>query len=140
MSVSTIGVGVDTKIPSPERSTKQPLPGIELHDPLHGRQACPEFNSFHQGVGQISPGRAYFRAVPSKNGGKVVTSPPPQSLNDSDLELIRGVETRMQGYAKLNPRMEIKAAGDNIFYGTAQVILLVLVAKRTIFAEKSNCR
>ena len=36
-------------------SSKQPLPGIGLHDPLHGRQACPEISLFHQGVGQICP-------------------------------------------------------------------------------------
>ena len=52
-SCSTIGKGGDTTIPSPERSPKHPLLGIGLHDPLHGRQACPEPNSFHQGVGQI---------------------------------------------------------------------------------------
>ena len=54
-SCSTIGEGRDTTIPSPWRSPKQPLPGIGLHDPLRGWQACPEFNSFHQGVGQIYP-------------------------------------------------------------------------------------
>ena len=52
-SCSTIGEGGDTTIPSPQRSPKHPLPGIGLHDPLHGRQACPESNSFLQGVGQI---------------------------------------------------------------------------------------
>ena len=52
---STIGGGGDTTIPSPERSPKQLLPGIGLHDPLHGRQACTEINSVHQEVGQISP-------------------------------------------------------------------------------------
>ena len=26
---------------------------MRLHDPLHGRQACPEFIAFDQGVGQI---------------------------------------------------------------------------------------
>ena len=55
MSVSTIGGGEGTTILSPGRSPKQPLPGIGLHDPLHGRQACPKFNSFHEGFGQISP-------------------------------------------------------------------------------------
>ena len=35
--------------------TKTAPPGIGLHDPLHGRQACPEFNSFHQGIGKITP-------------------------------------------------------------------------------------
>ena len=54
-SCSTIGEGGDTTIPSPGRSQKQPVPGIGPHDPLHGRQACPELKSFHQGVGQICP-------------------------------------------------------------------------------------
>ena len=45
----------DTTIPSPGKSPKQPLPGIGLHDPLHGRQACPEFNSSYHGVVQICP-------------------------------------------------------------------------------------
>ena len=52
---STIGRGGDTTISSPGRSPKQPLPGMRLHDPLHGRQACPEFIAFDQGVGQICP-------------------------------------------------------------------------------------
>ena len=38
-SRSTIGGVGDTTIPSPGWSTKQPLPGVGLHDPLHGRQA-----------------------------------------------------------------------------------------------------
>ena len=54
-SVSMIGGSGDTTIPSPGTAPKQPLPGIGLRDPLHGQQACPEFNSFHEGVGQISP-------------------------------------------------------------------------------------
>ena len=40
---------------SPERSLKRPLPGMRLHDPRHGRQACPKFIAFDQGVGQICP-------------------------------------------------------------------------------------
>ena len=64
-SRSTIGGVKDTTIPSPGWSSKQPLPGIGLHDPLHGRLACPEFTSFHQGVGQICPREGLFRAVPS---------------------------------------------------------------------------
>ena len=55
MSVSTIGGGGNTTISSPGRSPKHPLPGIGLDDPLNSQQACPEFDSFHQGVGQISP-------------------------------------------------------------------------------------
>ena len=52
---SMIGEGGDTTISSPGKSPKHPLPGIGLHDPLHGRQACPEFIAFDQGVGQICP-------------------------------------------------------------------------------------
>ena len=52
---STIGEGGDTTISSPGRSPKHPLPGMRLHDPLHGRQACPKFIAFDQGVGQICP-------------------------------------------------------------------------------------
>ena len=83
----TIGEGGDTTISSPARSPKQTLPGIELHDPLHDRQDCPEFIAFDQGIGQICPQRRdYFRAVPSQNGDKFVTSPPPpQLLNGSNL-------------------------------------------------------
>ena len=52
---STIEEGGDTTTSSPGRSPKQPLPGMRLHDPLHGRQACPKFIAFDQGVGQICP-------------------------------------------------------------------------------------
>ena len=52
-SCSTIEESGDTTIPSPGRSPKQPLPGIGLLDPLHGRQACPEFNSLHQGIDRV---------------------------------------------------------------------------------------
>ena len=52
---STIGQGGGTTISSQGRSPKQPLPGMRLHDPLRGRQACPEFIAFDQGVGQICP-------------------------------------------------------------------------------------
>ena len=80
-----IGGGGNTTIPSPWRSPKQSLPGIGLHDPLYGRQGFPEFNSFHQGgLVKQDPGRGYFSAIPSQNGDKFVTSPPPpQSVNDS---------------------------------------------------------
>ena len=52
---STFGEGRDTTIPSPGRSPEQPLPGMRLHDPLHGRQAWPKFIAFDQGVGQLCP-------------------------------------------------------------------------------------
>ena len=51
----TIGEGGDTTISSLGRSPKQPLPGMRLHDPLDGRQACPGFIAFDQGVGQTCP-------------------------------------------------------------------------------------
>ena len=63
-SVPTIGGGEDMTIPSLGRSPKEPLPGIGLHDPLNGRQACPEFYSFHQGVGQISSREGIFSCRP----------------------------------------------------------------------------
>ena len=43
---STVGEGGDTTISFPGRSPKQPLPGMRLHDSLHGRQACPKFIAF----------------------------------------------------------------------------------------------
>ena len=61
----------------PERSPKQPLPGIGLHDSLHGRQAYPELNSFITGLVKYIPGRDYFGAVPSQNRDKFETSPTP---------------------------------------------------------------
>ena len=78
-------------IPSPGRSPKQPLPGIGLHDPLHGREACPEFNSFNQRVGQIysREGLFSYRLFPKR--GRVCYIPaPPQSLNDSPTLRPRG--------------------------------------------------
>ena len=70
------GRGHDDFVPS--EVAKQPLPGMRLHDPLHGRQPRPKFIAFDQGVGQICPrSRGYFRAVPSQNGNKYVTSSPP---------------------------------------------------------------
>ena len=52
---SMIGEGGDRMISSPGRSPKQPLPKIGLHDLQDGRQACPKFIAFDQGVGQICP-------------------------------------------------------------------------------------
>ena len=41
---------------------------------------------FTRGVVKYVSEKCYFRAVPSQNGDKFVTSsPPPQSLNDSNL-------------------------------------------------------
>ena len=42
---------------------------------------APNLSHLTKGLVKYVPGRSYFRAVPSKNGDKYVTSPPPQSLN-----------------------------------------------------------
>ena len=76
-SRSTNEEGGDTTIPSPGRSPKQTLPGIGLHDPLHGRQACPEFNSFYQGVGQICPREGLFLCRPLPKRGNNCDIPAP---------------------------------------------------------------
>ena len=73
-----LGGGGGLTIPSPGRSPKQPLPGIGLHDPLHGRQACPEFSSFHQGFDQISPLEGLFSYRPLPKRGQIcdIRAPP----------------------------------------------------------------
>ena len=82
-SVSTIGGGGDTTVPSPGMAPKQPLPGIGLHDPLYGRQACPESNSFHRGVGQIRPPEGLFSCRPLPKRGQNCYIPAPPPLNDA---------------------------------------------------------
>ena len=69
--------GGDTTIPSPGRSPKQPYPGIGLHDPLHGRKACPEFSSVHRGVCQINPREGLFSCRPLPKRGKTCDIPAP---------------------------------------------------------------
>ena len=44
-----------------------------------------------------------------------------------DTKLIRGVESRMLEYTKIEPPIKITAAGNNMLSGTAQSILLVVV-------------
>ena len=44
-----------------------------------------------------------------------------------DLELIRGVESRIPEYTSIKPPMEVRAAWDNVLRSTAQAILLVVV-------------
>ena len=86
VSVSTIERGGNTTISSPGMAPKQPLPEIGLHDPLHSRLACPEFNSFNQGVYQISPREGLFKCRPlPKRGQMCDITIPPQSLNGSRL-------------------------------------------------------
>ena len=79
-----LGGGGDRTIPSPGRSLKPPFPGIGLHDLLHCRQACPESNSFHQGVGQMSPREGLFSCRSLSKRGQFCDIPaPPQSFNYS---------------------------------------------------------
>ena len=92
---------------SPGMSPEQPLPGIRLHDPLHGRQACPEFNLFRQGVGQICPRKGIFRAVPSQNGDKFAL-PPPLFVQ------------RLKGASSLKNRAASAAAVGNFVLSTAR--------------------
>ena len=79
-SVSTDGGGGDTTIPSPGRSPRQPLPGRGSHDPLHGRQVCPEFNSFHEGVGKISLREGLISCRPLPKRGKICDIPAPPTV------------------------------------------------------------
>ena len=44
-----------------------------------------------------------------------------------DPELMRGVESRMFEHTRIDPPMEIRAAGDNVSRGTTQGILMVVV-------------
>ena len=93
---STVGEGGDTTISSTGRLSKRPLPGMRLHDPLHGLQACPKFIAFDQGSVKSVPGRGYFRAVPSPNGDKYVTPLPPPIV-----ELFARVMAQLGGYISL---------------------------------------
>ena len=49
------------------------------------------------------------------------------SKHFTDPELIRGVESRMLEYTRIEPTMEIKAAGVKVLRGIAQGTLLVIV-------------
>ena len=83
-------------------SPEQPFPRMELHGPLHGSQACLEFNSFHRGLGQICPREGIFRAVPSQNGDNFRTSPPTHSLNNSALGSVSVIERRLEGKIEID--------------------------------------
>ena len=70
LSVSTIGGGGDTTIPSPGRSPKQSLPEIDLRRPHMVGKLAPNSTHFTRGLVKYIPGRGSFRAVPSQNGKK----------------------------------------------------------------------
>ena len=67
-------------ISSPRRSPKYPLPGMRLHDPLHGRRHAPNSSHLTRELVKYVSSRGYFRTVPSQNGNKNVTSPPPPPI------------------------------------------------------------
>ena len=82
------GGGYDDSVP---RVVTKTAPSADrLHDYLHGRQACPAFNSFHLGVGQICPRDGLFSCRPLQKRGQIcdipsppLPPPPPlRSLND----------------------------------------------------------
>ena len=92
--IQRLGRWGDLAILSPGISPEQPLQETGLHDPLHGRQACSESNSFHILVGLVKyvPSRGYCRVVPSQNGDKS----PRHLLNDSSKQ----TETYLVGERK----------------------------------------
>ena len=67
---------------SPWTSPEEPLPGIGLHDTLNGRQACPELNSFHQGIGQTCPREVFFSCHLLPKRGQICLPLPPSSYLD----------------------------------------------------------
>ena len=69
--------------------TKIALPGMRLHDSLHGWQACPQFIAFDKGVGQIClrEGLFSYRSLPKRGQNCYIPAPPPpppRSLNGSE--------------------------------------------------------
>ena len=70
------GRGYDNFVPGMV-TPKQPLPGIGVRNHLHGRQACPEFNSSHQGLSQICPGEGLFLCRPLPKRGQICDIPAP---------------------------------------------------------------
>ena len=87
-----IGKGGDTTISSPGRSPKHLLPGIGRYDPLHGRQACPEFIAFDQGVGQICPRLGLFSCsfLPKRGENYYIPSRPNRSTVGASMVTYQG--------------------------------------------------
>ena len=63
------GRGYDDSVPGVVIKTAPS--GYRLHDPLHGREAFPEFTSFHQGVGKICPREGLFPCRPLPKRGQI---------------------------------------------------------------------
>ena len=73
-AVQLLGGGHDNSVPG--EITKTAPSVIKLHDPLHGRQACPEFNLFYYGVGQICPREGLLSCRPLPKWGQFCDIPP----------------------------------------------------------------
>ena len=115
-----IGGGGDTTIQSPGMARKQPLSGIGLHAPLHGRQACPEFNSFHRGFGQISPPEGLFSCRPLLKRGQICYIPAPsQSLSGSEQHVCD-----LRRFLERLTRFGLKLAPNKALLGAAEIIVL----------------
>ena len=71
------------------KSPKQPLPGMRLHDPLHDRQACPEFIAFDQRVGQICPRSGLFSCRSLQKRGQICYIPAPPIVECPSLRFAR---------------------------------------------------
>ena len=67
---------------------------MRLHDSLHGRQACPEFIVFDQGVGQMSPVGAIFVPFPPQTGTNMLRPRPPPPI----VELVHRERERIAGF------------------------------------------
>ena len=80
-----LGGGGDTTIPSPGMVRKQPLPGIGLHESVHGSASLPRIRFISPGGWSSKfPGGALFVPSPPKTGTNLLhPRPPPQLLNDS---------------------------------------------------------
>ena len=80
----------------------------------------------------ISPGIGFGFAMchpplSQEAGGFQLLVDSRSSMHFIDPELIRGVESTMQEYTRIEPPMEIKTAVNNMLRGTTQDILLVVV-------------
>ena len=53
--------------------------------------------NFNRGLVKYVPGRSYFLSVPSQNGDKIVTSPPPSQLLNDSLQNNKGAGSEAQG-------------------------------------------
>ena len=67
---------------------EQPLPGLELHDPLHCRKACPEFNSSPQRAGWSNYSwEGLLSGRPHPKRGKICDAPPPPHVEPARVPL-----------------------------------------------------